>query len=142
MSGQKVVGEKSGRMLSAQTLTKNEVSTQTVPLYVDVRGSTPNTQVQALAPFNANTLQIAIGAWKRPGRQGASCSCCLHDVCTLCIVAFILCRRKNNSVNSPSAPPPTASISSHSHSQSVLNVSHALSLSLSRCVFAFASVRP
>lgn len=42
----------------------------------------------------------------------------------------------------PVGPPPTASISSHSHSQSVLNVSHALSLPLSRCVFAFASVRP
>lgn len=37
-------------------------------------------------------------------------------------------QEKNNSVNSPSAP--TASISSHSHSQSVLNVSRAPSLAL------------
>lgn len=69
---------------------------------------------------------------KQPEMPGGSCSCCFHDVCTLCIVAFILRRgkkkTKNNSVNSPSAP--TASISSHFHSQSVLNVSHPLSLSV------------
>lgn len=66
-----------------------------------------------------------------PKCQGALVPVAFYDVCTLCIVAFILCREEkkqqnNNSVNSPSAP--TASISSHFHSQSVLNVSHPLSL--------------
>lgn len=74
---------------------------------------------------------------KQPELPGGSCSCCFHDVCTLCIVAFIPCRgkkkKRNNSLNSLSAP--TASISSHFHSQSVLNVSHPPSLSLG--VFAF-----
>lgn len=61
-------------MLSAQTLTKNEVSTQTVPLNVSVRGSTQKTQVQAFAPFNANTLQIAIELFTFIGQKSCGVS--------------------------------------------------------------------